>query len=188
MEEYKPFGTGLIIGRFQHFHIGHEMLVDTSLRLCDKLLIFVGSSQESGTLRNPFTVDMRCKIIQEIYGDDVIVAPLPDMTNENDINYDWGRYLLSGAKAILGKLPDIMIYGNDESRSGWFDKEDIKDIAELIVPRSKLEISATKMREYIVSGNKEEWQKYSNVKVYKYYDKLREELLKLRKEDDYGDK
>jgi len=63
--------------------------------MCDRLLILVGSAQESGTLRNPFSVETRIKMIKEIYPDDnVIVRGLPDLTNENDISAEWGRYLL----------------------------------------------------------------------------------------------
>ena len=115
--------------------------------MCDRLLILVGSAQESGTLRNPFSVETRIKMIKEIYPDDnVIVRGLPDLTNENDISAEWGRYLLDKVHDIIGKNPNIMIYGNDESRSGWFAPEDIKDIMEIVVPRSEIPISATELR------------------------------------------
>ena len=48
----KPYDVGVICGRFQTFHIGHESLVNTALTLCDRVLILVGSSQECGTERN----------------------------------------------------------------------------------------------------------------------------------------
>ena len=44
----KPYDVGLVCGRFQTFHKGHEKLVDTGLLLCDRLLILIGSAQESG--------------------------------------------------------------------------------------------------------------------------------------------
>ena len=47
----KPYDTGLVCGRFQTFHKGHERLVDTGLLLCDRLLILIGSAQECGTER-----------------------------------------------------------------------------------------------------------------------------------------
>ena len=50
----KPYDIGLIVGRFQHFHIGHRSLVENAYKLCDRVLILVGSAQESGTLRNPY--------------------------------------------------------------------------------------------------------------------------------------
>lgn len=53
----KVYDTGLICGRFQTFHKGHERLVDTGLLLCDRLLILIGSAQECGTERNPFNIN-----------------------------------------------------------------------------------------------------------------------------------
>lgn len=83
----KPYDVGLVCGRFQTFHKGHEKLVDTGLLLCDRLLILIGSAQESGTERNPFNINTRTKILREIYGDrpEIMVYALSDMTDENDI-------------------------------------------------------------------------------------------------------
>lgn len=44
------FKTGIIVGRFQHIHKGHEKLINIGLELSDKLLIFIGSANESNTL------------------------------------------------------------------------------------------------------------------------------------------
>jgi len=52
----KKYDIGLLVGRFNVFHIGHKSLADLALTMCNKLLIFVGSAQEKGTLRNPFCV------------------------------------------------------------------------------------------------------------------------------------
>lgn len=48
----KPYDTGLVVGRFQTFHIGHQRLIETALTLCDRVLILVGYAQECGTERN----------------------------------------------------------------------------------------------------------------------------------------
>ena len=141
------YDIGLLVGRFNVFHIGHKSLSDLALTMCDRLLILVGSAQERVTFRNPFSVETRIKMIKEIYpSDNVIVRGLPDLTNEDDISVEWGRYLLDKVHDIIGKNPDVMIYGNDESRSGWFAPEDIKDIMEIVVPRSEIPISATELR------------------------------------------
>ena len=114
----KVYDTGLICGRFQTFHKGHERLVDTGLLLCDRLLILIGSAQECGTERNPFNINTRTKILKEIYGDrpEVMIYGLADLTDENDIRPEWGRYLLNNTDRYIHKNPEIMIYGNDESR------------------------------------------------------------------------
>lgn len=116
-------------------------------------------------------------MIKEIYGDSVIVKPLPDFTYENDITPEWGRYVFKNVKQFVFNKPEIMIYGNDEARSKWFDKEDIKDTMEIIVPRSKINISATKMKEFLLKDDIESWMQYVNPKLHKHYHRLRGELL-----------
>ena len=70
-----------------------------------------------------------------------------------------------------------MVYGNDEFRSKWFDPEDIQDTAELVIPRSRIPISATKLREALVRDDFEYWSKFVDEKTHKMYDRLRKELL-----------
>lgn len=173
----KIFDVGLLVGRFNVFHLGHQSLADLALTMCDKLLILVGSAQESGTLRNPFSVETRIKIIKEIYPqDNVIVRGLPDLSNENDITIAWGRYLLDNVNQIIGKNPDLMIYGNDESREGWFDPDDIKDISIVKVARTTGR-SATKFRKYMIEDNCILWEYNHDPRIHKFYSMLRKELM-----------
>ena len=177
----KPYDCGLICGRFQTFHKGHESLVETGLKLCDRLLILVGSAQECGTERNPFNINTRTKMLETIYGDNqnIMIYGLADLTNENDITPDWGRYLLKNVDRYIYKAPELMIYGNDEARSRWFDPEDIKDTSEFIVNRGRIPISATMVRESMVFDRRKEWMSMVNPRLHKMYDELRRELMSV---------
>lgn len=175
------YDTGLIVGRFQTFHKGHQSLFETGLKLCDRVLILVGSSQESGTERNPFDIITRMNVISSIYSDKerIQIHALPDLTNENDITADWGRYVLKNVDRYIYKAPELMIYGNDEARSRWFDTEDIKNTAEFIMPRSRIPISATMLRDMMVKDERREWMKWVDPKMHKMYDNLRAELMSI---------
>lgn len=177
----KPYDIGVICGRFQTFHIGHESLVDTGLKLCDRMLILVGSSQECGTRRNPLNIATRIKMLREIYGDssNIMIKGIADLSTEDDISPEWGRYFLDNVDRYIYKKPELMIYGNDESRSKWFNSEDIKEITEVIVNRGKIPISATKVRELMVKDDRREWQKWVNPKLHKMYDEIRTELMSV---------
>lgn len=177
----KAYDCGFLCGRFQTFHIGHESLVETGLKLCDRMLILVGSAQESGTERNPFNIMTRINVIKEVFDDDkrIMIYALSDLTNENDITPDWGRYVLQNVDRYIFKAPELMIYGNDEARSRWFDPEDIKDTTEIIIPRSRLPISATQLREMMVRDDRRQWMKYVNPRLHKMYDALRAELMSV---------
>mgnify|MGYP001031319947 CR=1 FL=1 len=177
----KPYDIGVSCGRFQIFHIGHESLVDTGLKLCDRMLILVGSSQECGTKRNPLNIATRIKMLREIYGDspNIMIKGIADLSTEDDISPEWGRYFLDNVDRYIYKKPELMIYGNDESRSKWFNSEDIKEITEVIVNRGKIPISATEVRELMVRDDRREWQKWVNPKLHKMYDEIRTELMSV---------
>jgi cytidyltransferase-like protein len=176
----KPYDVALIVGRFQHFHIGHRSLVENAYKLCDRVLILVGSTQESGTVRNPYLPSTRIDVIRGIYGNEtdyLIVKELPDLTNENDITTAWGKYVLENVKLHIRKAPSLMVYGNDEFRSKWFAAEDVENTAELVIPRSTIPISATMLREALVKDDFSYWSRYVDDKTHRMYDRLRRELL-----------
>lgn len=177
----KEYELSLILGRFNHIHNGHIMLIEMSRKISKKTLVLIGSSDKSGTERNPYSVQLRETLIKKIYKNqnDIIIASMPDLTNEDDISFEWGRFLLNNVQKISGKKPDIMIYGKDESRKGWFDEQDIKDITELIVSRSKIEISATKLREYLLYNDFNNWSKFVPKELHSDFEMLRNELLKI---------
>lgn len=67
----KSFELGLVLGRFQAFHKGHEFIIDKAVEFCDNVCVLVGSSQESGTLKNPFSYETRERLLKKIYGDKI---------------------------------------------------------------------------------------------------------------------
>ena len=176
----KPYDTGLIVGRFQTLHIGHQSLIDTGIKLCDRVLVLVGSAQECGTERNPLNINTRTKMLKEVYGDQIMIYAIADMTNEDYIRPEWGRFLLENVDRYIYKAPDLMIYGNDEARSRWFDPEDIRDTSEFIVNRGRIPISATDLRNMMINDERKEWMKWVDPKLHKMYDELRNELMTVK--------
>lgn len=179
----RAYDSGLLVGRFQTYHKGHQSLVETGLMLCDRMIILIGSSQESGTERNPFNISTRVDILRAVHGDDnrIQIYGIPDLTNENDITPDWGKFVLDNVDRYLYKAPELMIYGNDAARSGWFDLEDIKNTSEIIVPRSRIPVSGTMLRELMIKDERKEWMRWVDPKLHKMYDRLRGELMSVHK-------
>ncbi len=165
----KPYANGLIVGRFQIFHIGHERIVRTALRLSETVLILIGSSQESRTEKNPLSYEERRAMISAVFGREIergklIIAPLPDIGVGNVP--EWGRYVLENAAGILGVYPDLLVSGKEERRVTWFDGLE-ENITELYVPKT-VDISATKMRELLRSGELMMWKIYSPLKIHPF--------------------
>ena len=55
--------NGLLIGRFQPFHLGHLHVLHYPLGSVDNLWIGIGSSNKSNEKENPFSVDERREMI-----------------------------------------------------------------------------------------------------------------------------
>lgn len=60
----KKYKIGLIIGRFQPFHKGHDYLFEEALKVCDKLIIGIGSANKKSQ-KNPWPASKRRKMLQE---------------------------------------------------------------------------------------------------------------------------
>lgn len=182
----KVFNTGIIVGRFQHIHNGHEKIINIGRSLCEKLLIFVGSAGEKPSSRNPYDYEYRKKLIEMIYKEDikkgnVIINPLNDLENKDDLSPKWGEYVLNNATQILGKGPECIIYGKDKDIFKCFDKNTVKNITEVLVDRNCFNISATKMRNYLLNDEKDEWKKYANEAIYSEYQNLKNILENIQK-------
>lgn len=178
----KQFKTGVIVGRFEHIHIGHEKLINIGLSVCDTLLILVSCANESGTLQNPYDYDYRVKLIKKIYNEEIserkiVIAPLDDTDLKKKLSHDLGRHILNESIKILGSIPECIIYGKDKDISKCFDAEDIKNISEIIVDREKLNVSATKIREYILNDDISKWKECVNEKIYNEYCNLKKFLV-----------
>lgn len=176
MEE-KPFSLGILVGRFQTIHIGHEQMIRTALCLCSRVGIFVGSAQESGTANNPFPYAVREQLLHLLFGEQVQVFPLPDIGVGN--NATWGEYVLENVRRQYGHYPDLLISGKEERRINWFDGVGDADISELYIPKA-IDISASRMRSFFLEGNRESWQQYTNPILWSQYDTLRCLVLESR--------
>ena len=57
---------GLILGRFQPFHLGHLALIKNIINDHLEPLICIGSSQKGRSKENPFTKSERRKMIESV--------------------------------------------------------------------------------------------------------------------------
>lgn len=170
----KPYRLGILVGRFQTLHSGHTDMINRAIELCDKVGIFVGSSNESGTSKNPFTYETREDMLKTVFGNKVFVFPLPDIGVGN--NSTWGDYVLKNVVDRFGEMPDLLVSGKEARRVSWFDSVDGASIAELYIPKT-IEISATEMRDFLINDDCESWKKYTDSKLWGKYEKLRQEVL-----------
>ena len=170
----KAYKLGITVGRFQMLHKGHQMMIDKAIELCDNVGVFIGSSQEYGTNKNPFTYEMRESFLRKIYGDGLRIYPLPDIGVGN--NSKWGDYVLDNVIERFGESPDLLISGKEERRIDWFDSVKNLMIAELYLPKT-VNISASKMREMLVKNEFDTWKEFCDERLWDSFSEMRKVVL-----------
>ena len=56
--------NGLLVGRFQPFHLGHVFAIQDALKSCEKLWLCIGSTNVQLNFKNPFSVIERREMIE----------------------------------------------------------------------------------------------------------------------------
>lgn len=166
----KAFSLGILVGRFQMLHTGHEMMIRTALATCRRVALFVGSSQESGTEKNPFSYELREKMLRTMFGSSIEIYPLPDIGVGN--NGTWGDYVLQNVENRCGCGPDLLVSGREERRLDWFDCEKGKSVSELYIPKT-IEISASALRSLLIADDFEGWAGFVSPALHPLYPELR---------------
>jgi len=168
----KKYGLGIIVGRFQILHKGHSEIINKATELCDEVGILVGSSQESGTYKNPFSYDERKEFLLSAFPD-IKIYPLPDIGVGNC--KEWGDYVLKNVEKHFGRRPDVFISGDEQRRESWFSDE----TAEINIPKT-IDISASKMKEFIIDANKTKWDEYIEPALLGRYEFMQEKINQSR--------
>lgn len=150
--------TGLFIGRFQPFHLGHLSAVKQALQQVDFLTIGIGSSQYSNTQQNPYTAEQRKKMIELSLQEAGIkegryeVKFIPDIHD----NLKWPTHV----KTITPHFEVLFL-----SNHGLVDQLFKKYMPEVkrVYLKHEVDISATRIREMMKKGNN--WEKWVSEKV-----------------------
>lgn len=150
----KKYRCGLYIGRFQPIHIGHESIIRRMLLECDHVIIAIGSAQESGTQRNPFTAEQRMDLICNVFYREIIhlrmsIIPINDRENPSN-DASWGEYVFEQLAQHTALVPDVIYEGEESERSTWYDSLGVEVIR---VPRCLVKVSATELRNALGDSN-----------------------------------
>ena len=152
--------TGLYVGRFQPFHLGHLQAVKYILQRVDELTIVVGSAQHSHTIDNPFTAGERIAMIRlalkeaGIPADRYSVIPLPD----DEFHKVWVAHLLSQTPSF-----DI-VYTNEPLTFRLLREAGLK--VEHIPMFDRRKLTATEVRRRLLKGDR--WQELLPKSVVRY--------------------
>lgn len=170
----KPYELGVIVGRFQSLHAGHEEMIRKALALCQQVCVLVGSAQECGTAKNPFSYELREQMLRCVFGEALHIFPLPDIGVGNVSA--WGSYVLEKVAAYMGRQPDILVSAKESRRISWFDEVQGVSIAELYIPKAN-PISATQMRRFFLEDDEMAWRAQTDPKIWHLYPQMRQQVI-----------
>lgn len=135
--------NGLLIGRFQPFHLGHMEALRFALSQVDNLWIGIGSSNKPIEKNNPFTAEERKEMILSSINNSISnriqIYNIPDFENHKK----W----IENIDSIIPEFS--VIFTNDELTKSLYSKRGKKISSIPFIERETL--SGTKIREKIIS-------------------------------------
>jgi len=133
---------GLLIGRFQPFHLGHLDAVLFGLSRTENLFVGIGSSNKSNERKNPFSAEERTEMIissiESSMIDRIKIFDIPDVGDHEKWTFEIDK--------IVPKYD--VIFTNDEFTKTLFEKREISVISVVLKDREKF--SGTNIRNLIV--------------------------------------
>lgn len=138
---------GLLIGRFQPFHRGHEQLVERIASEVDEVIVGIGSADQSHTRRDPFTAGERIVMISNVLAEmdaPSYVVPIEDL-NRNSV---W----VSHAESMCP--PFDVVYSNNPLVGRLFEESDYEVRDSEMFDRE--ELRGTDIRQRMIAG--ETWR------------------------------
>lgn len=180
---------GVFVARMQPLHKSHEFLIRQSLKENEKTFVFIGSADKSRNKRNPFTVEEREGLIRKVFFEELMsgklyIERLNDLTNEDDKENDkvWGKYLYDNITKVIQQNTFSIYYSDDPSiMLNWFTENLKEKINFRFFDRKKLfsELSATKIREALLTNNEEYLVNNLPYEVYSLKENLTNILKKI---------
>lgn len=158
--EKKKFKSGLAVMRAQPPHIGHEKLIRRMLSECEKITLILGSVQEQGTERNPYSYTQRKAMLQAMFSKEenarIKILGLFDINNPTE----WSSFVLDFLKESMPDIirPDVY-YAGSTYDAQWFRKDFTNIVIEDRVDYNFPYVSGSMVRDMIKIGDKR-WHNY----------------------------
>lgn len=127
---------GLVIGRFQPLHRGHEALIERAIEDCVHVTVGIGSTQARQSVTNPFSLEERRRMLEAVFGDRVQVVAIPDI-------HDPPHYA-EHVMEITG--PVDRVFGNDEETVSLFEDAGVPVRRPGLVERERFEASTIRLQ------------------------------------------
>jgi bifunctional NMN adenylyltransferase/nudix hydrolase len=109
------------IGRFQPPHSGHIKVIREALKVTDKIIVIVGSSNQPRSIRNPFTFDERyelfCTWFEHNELERIIFVPMEDCNYRDNV---WIRNIKEAVSTIAKDATEIYLAGHRKDGTSYY--------------------------------------------------------------------
>lgn len=196
------YDYGVVIGRFQPFHLAHQDLITHSLSVAEKTIVVLGSARSAPDVKNPFTPAMREEIIRACFPEDekrLIFRAVRDYPYNDHV---WTAEIQNVVREIVEdeesekKNQRVALVGFFKDRSSYYLNLFPQWTFEEFYGSDKklLGINATQIREKFFAADDDAWrehvpetaQRYLEVfKTTEFFTNLKDEFeyIKKYKED-----
>jgi nicotinamide-nucleotide adenylyltransferase len=158
----KRYKVALFIGRFQPFHNGHVYSLEKAWEMAERVIVGIGSSQESGTESNPWDFEKRKKMIAGVDPRVEIVA-IPDMFNDKK----WGELIAKIIESTGLTSSEIVGIGNNDWTNRILKQIGVGVYETGLYKRDELE--GIKIRK-LMKENNDEWRRRLPTAVVKWWE------------------
>ena len=151
---------GLFICRAQPFHKGHLATVQAALENCNKLLILLGSSSRPPTIKNPFDVYTRTRMIENsLFLEEtkqLIIQPIADFPYSDS---NWQQEIRNIVNLLTCRTgeDEVILFGCDKDESTYYLRL-FPEYKHQITTIPTIDINATYIRNKIFEDFETHWE------------------------------
>lgn len=175
----KKYDFGIVIGRFQPFHLAHRELLQNSLNLAEKIIIILGSARSAPDVKNPFTPAMREQIVRACFPEDADRLIFRAVRDNPYNDHVWTAEVQNIVNQITEdddkEDAEIAIFGFFKDRSSYylnlFPQWKFEEFYS--ADKKLLSINGTKIREKYFAGEGG-WREFVPENAEKYLNAFRE--------------
>ncbi len=158
--------TGIAVVRIQPLHRGHTNHIQRMIETYETVIICIGSADKSRTSTNPFTVEERITMLDNVFGNRIRIVPVRDL-GATSSNNDWCDYVID--KIVKLGLPEPTDYHTGSRQDSlWYrgrffngddnpTPEQFTKAGQLrklhVLDRRNLPFSATEVRGFLEMGD-----------------------------------
>ena len=145
----KKYPLALFIGRFQPFHLGHLYSLEKAREVGEKVMVGIGSSQESGTRDNPWSYEERAEMVRS--QTKATIVGIPDYKSDEK----WASEVVGIVRGAGYEPNEVVVVGNNSWTNEVLEKTGMTILESGLHNRDELE--GVKIREMLRSGD-EGWR------------------------------